>query len=112
MKSSLKKRLPKILVILAYAVFCLISYRTGIGCVWKHLFGIPCPGCGFTRAVVSACRLDFAAAFSYHPMFWSLPLLILYFLFGDKTSSRVPDRLMLVLLAGFLIVWVFRTFVI
>lgn len=31
-------------------------------CIWKQITGIPCPGCGLTRAVMHLLNLDFAAA--------------------------------------------------
>lgn len=31
-------------------------------CMWKQIFGIPCPGCGLTRAVIHILHFDFAAA--------------------------------------------------
>ena len=52
-------------VILSYH---LLTWFTG--CPFRFFFGISCPGCGMTRALLAALRLDFAAAFSYHP---SLP---------------------------------------
>ena len=33
--------------------------------------------CGMTRALLAALRLDFAAAFSYHPLFFLLPFFLL-----------------------------------
>lgn len=37
-------------------------------CPWKALTGIPCPGCGTTRAALALGRLDFAAAFAVSPL--------------------------------------------
>lgn len=31
-------------------------------CRWKQVAGIPCPGCGLTRAVIHLFNLDFVAA--------------------------------------------------
>lgn len=50
-------------VILSYH---LLTWFTG--CPFRFFFGISCPGCGMTRALLAALRLDFAAAFSYHPV--------------------------------------------
>ena len=47
-------------VILSYH---LLTWFTG--CPFRFFFGISCPGCGMTRALLAALRLDFAAAFSY-----------------------------------------------
>lgn len=48
------------------------------GCMFYHITGIPCPGCGITRAYLAAFRLDFTQAFRMHPL-WpvTVPLLIL-----------------------------------
>ena len=61
-----------------------------------------------TRAVLSAIKLDFAAAFSYHPMFWSIPVLYLYFLFNGKVfNKKTLDIGILIFIAvGFFISWV------
>ncbi|MDR0850900.1 MAG: DUF2752 domain-containing protein [Clostridiales Family XIII bacterium] len=45
-----------------------------VGCPIKLVTGIPCPGCGMTRAFLAAARFDFAEAFLYHPLF---PLMLL-----------------------------------
>lgn len=44
------------------------------GCPVRNMTGIPCPGCGMSRAWFSLLRLDVAGAFSHHPMFWSVPV--------------------------------------
>ena len=61
-------------VILSYH---LLTWFTG--CPFRFFFGISCPGCGMTRALLAALRLDFAAAFSYHPLFFLLPFFLLGF---------------------------------
>ncbi len=38
-------------------------------CPLKLIFKISCPFCGMTRAHIAALQLDFASAFSYHPVF-------------------------------------------
>ena len=43
-------------------------------CPLLHLTGIPCAGCGMTRALFAFFHGDFAAAFRCHPLF-ALPLL-------------------------------------
>lgn len=36
-------------------------------CSFKNLTGLPCPGCGMTRACLCLMRLDFAGAIYYNP---------------------------------------------
>lgn len=53
-------------------------------CFIRNLFGVPCPGCGMTRAWLSALKLDFSAAMFYHPLFWLVPIIFIITLFRNK----------------------------
>lgn len=54
----------------------LASLFLGSACPTYLIFGFCCPFCGMTRAHLAALRLDFAAAFYYHPAFFTgIPLL-------------------------------------
>ena len=65
----------------------LLTWFTG--CPLRFFFGISCPGCGMTRALLAALRLDFATAFSYHPLFFLLPFFLLsYYLEPYIDCSR------------------------
>lgn len=52
----------------------LALYLLDIGCVFRAITGVPCPGCGMTRAWLEALHLDFYAALAYHPLFWCVPI--------------------------------------
>ncbi len=67
-------------VILSYH---LLTWFTG--CPFRFFSASPAPGCGMTRALLAALRLDFAAAFSYHPLFFLLPF------FPARILSRSLD---------------------
>ena len=98
------------LTVLLYIAFMTI---TGIGCPIRWFTGISCPGCGMSRAFISLLRLDFAAAFRYHPMIY--PLLIFfpyYFLGSEKTPRRrkLKKFFLAVVIIMFFFVWIFRIF--
>lgn len=57
-------------------------------CVIRSITGLPCPGCGLSRAWLAMLRLDLLSAFRYHPMFWSIPIFMLYFLFDGQLFRR------------------------
>ncbi len=100
----------KVLLTAIYGCILLLFLYFGLPCIFLQLFGIPCPGCGMSRAVLAALRFDFAAALRYHPMFWSMPILYLYFLFDGRLIGRKnADKAVLYLLgAGFLIQWLWK----
>lgn len=50
----------------AAQVACVAAGVGGWPCPLKSALGIPCPGCGLTRASVSLLRGDFAAGFGTH----------------------------------------------
>lgn len=76
-----------LLAAVIYSVLAAALYKSGIGCVWKHILGFECPGCGMTRAAISCLKLDFAAAFGYHHLFWLMPFVVLYAFFNGKVFS-------------------------
>ena len=83
-----KALLRKILLgfgLLAYftAAFYIMK-RTGIPCVFRHFLGIPCPGCGMTRAMYSLVSLDFQAAWQYNPLIFTMPYVVCYLFFEWK----------------------------
>ena len=55
---------------LLYAALFTLDRRLGIGifdCYWKEVFGINCPGCGGSRAVLCLLRWDPIGALRYSP---------------------------------------------
>lgn len=46
-------------------------------CLIKNIFGVECPGCGITRAIISAIQLDIIKAIDYNKIvIIVLPILI------------------------------------
>lgn len=62
---------------LALGATALALYLLDLGCVFKGITGLSCPGCGMTRAWLAALKLDLAAAVAYHPLFWTVPIALL-----------------------------------
>lgn len=55
-----------------------------LDCVFIELFGIPCPGCGMTRALLSVLRFDFIQAIKYNVIIFFMPYLMIYVWFDLK----------------------------
>lgn len=77
MLASLLRDRRVALGVTAVAAVQVAAVATGVGgwpCPLKAAFGIPCPGCGLTRACVAMLRGDFALALGTHAF---APLLLL-----------------------------------
>ena len=97
------------IVALALAPFALaVGLRLPI-CPSATLLGIPCPGCGLTRATLAALAGDFAQAFALHPLVFVLtPVYIGFIAFvttgyvwGTKSTraSRINGKVATLLFA-------------
>ena len=106
----IKKLSYKLLITgIILAVVVLMRYFN-ITCFILELTGIPCPGCGMTRALIAAAQLRFAEAFAWHGMFWSVPLLYLCFLFDGRLFKKAWCNwaFYALIFAGFLINWLMK----
>lgn len=94
--------------LLAIAVCYGLLQLVGITCPIRFFTGLSCPGCGMTRAWLAVLRLDLAAAFAWHPLFWTVPLAGVLFLLRDRLPQRVVRGAAWGLCALFLGVYAFR----
>ena len=100
----------RFLLFLGMTFYFFISFtvmeKTGTGCVFLYFLGIPCPGCGMTRALRAVLRLDFAGAFAYNPLIFTMPYVLCYIFF--PMDGRIHRRILAVI--GFIAIinWVFR----
>ena len=107
-----KPKHPVIVILVTLGCAALIFVRTllDLGCVIYDTLGIPCITCGMTRATLAAMRFDFAAAFRYHPLFPTLPLLYWTVVtelspFKNKRANKITVT---ALLSAFVAVWIVR----
>lgn len=100
-----------VLAAAAAALFCLAAV-SGMECIWRRLFGIICPGCGMTRAVIALIHGDIRAAFFYHPMVWSLPIIIIYIAADGRVfkNKTINYGILAVIAAGFAVSYIIRLF--
>jgi len=93
-------------------------------CPMAVFVGIPCPGCGMTRATLAALHGDFAASFHFHPLGMIIVPLFAAYALGHAVSyvrhgvSQVDtivsgkwiDRFLILLLVSMIGVWIARFF--
>lgn len=100
----------KLLVLGILAMCVLLLWLFQVPCPFRALTDIPCLGCGMTRAYVCLLQGDLAGAFRLHGMFWSIPILGVYYLTdGRLLPRRWADYTLLGGIAvGFLLNWLLR----
>lgn len=101
----------KLVVAVCVFSFCLFLRMTKTTCLIFKLTGIPCLGCGMTRAVLAILRMDFETALGYHPLVFLLPLIGAYYLLDGNIFGKKADAVLLaVILLAFLVVWLLRLY--
>ncbi len=103
--------IPWFVVILVIHLFGLSPYRVleciPLYCPFRAISGIPCPGCGMTRAFLALAEGDFLGALRFNPL--SIPLfaflVISSFNIHLTVYQRARDRLLTVLLFMVLLWW-------
>jgi hypothetical protein len=104
-KSQLQDRLKLAFIIgVIYIIFNII----GIGCPIKFFTGISCPGCGMTRAVFAALRLQFSDALYFHPLFGLVPFMFALYLFDYKLKPHHVKYIYTAICIAFLLVYIMR----
>ena len=107
----LKKYKFAIVGVAGVAAVYAVMLALGITCPIKHFTGVSCFGCGMTRACLSALRLDLAAAFYYHPLWFAVPiaapLLIILFWKRKRTAFYTTVAILAVALVA---VYLYRLF--
>ena len=69
----------RIAIFMVFMYMVLVNLFFGYVCPSMVILGLPCPGCGLTRAAISLAVLDFKGALNFNPMiFFALPLIAAY----------------------------------
>ena len=99
---------PVLLACMKFCVFAIVIVLF-YHCPVQLIFGIPCPGCGMTRAYLALLRLDFAAAFEYHPLFPIPAIAFVYHIFRRKIklNKKIEIAFLILFLILFLVRWIF-----
>jgi Protein of unknown function (DUF2752) len=75
-------------------------------CPFKALTGIPCPGCGMTRAILSITKGDFQGAIGYNPFSFFLLFMVVISIVPGKQAEKLPSIVPIVMNYFFIVVLV------
>lgn len=96
----------------ALVLFAFIIMGNDQLCIIHNITGLPCPGCGMTRAYLALLRGDLAGAFYYHPLFWMVPFGAVVLIFHKYNSwlqkIYLSERFWIVITVIVLVVYVIR----
>jgi hypothetical protein len=73
-------------------------------CPFKVLTGIPCPGCGMTRAMLSMAKGDLNRAFMYNPFSFFLLFMVIVSVVPGKQAEKLPPITPIVMNYVFIVV--------
>jgi hypothetical protein len=90
---------------MSLAILGAVGLQTGLTmaglpgwpCLFRHSLGLPCPGCGLSRAMAALLQGEWDSAFSFH----AFAPLILMLIFLVAASMLLPDGPRRRLIAGF-----------
>ena len=103
-----RENFQKLSAILAVIFLYAGMQLVGITCPIKYVTGISCAGCGMSRAWMALFRLDFKAAFNYHPLFFMPLIVVVIFLMKSRINKKIYKIIMFTVIALFGIIYVYR----
>ncbi len=108
--SSVRARIKSVSFGFIAGVIILYVVLEGLGitCPIRYLTGISCCGCGMSRAWINALQLNFAEAFSYHPLFFLPPVCLIVWLVQDHIPRKVYTGFWAVCVVLFFLVYFVR----
>jgi hypothetical protein len=101
----------RLMLIFSIFIIYLFLNLLHIGCPIRFVTGLSCPGCGMTRAVLSALHLNFEEAFYYHPLFLLSPVMVFLYLFEVYLNPKLYKIIWFIIIALFLFTFFVRLFI-
>ncbi len=101
------KRIGLLLLLCLYFViaYAVLNYYD-VSCVFLTFLGIPCPGCGMTRALISIFNMDIIGAIKHNVVIFFMPYVFTYILFEFKHKIH---NIFLLIVAGIAIInWLIK----
>ena len=109
MLNDLKYNLPGLLVVAGYILVFQLFLHTI--CPMQLIFGLPCPGCGLTRAATQLLTGHFTESFRMHPFLIAWILMAADWLLSRYLFMRRAKELPILLglvIAGMFVFYLYR----
>ncbi len=99
--------LAVLLIIYFFIAYTLLDYFDTT-CIFLKFTGIPCPGCGMTRALISVLNMDIIGAIKNNIVIFFMPYIFIY-IFSDF-KSKVHNILLIIIAVIAIINWLFKIY--
>ena len=102
----------KLVTFILYICLLVFWWYMDFGCVFKNMTGILCPGCGLTRAWLFFIKGNPIKALQFHPMFWSIPILLFYFIYDGVPlkNKKINNSIFFLILLGWFLNYLLKLF--
>lgn len=108
LNTAAERKRKTVLQTAAGLFFCFLLFRIW-KCPFRLIFGIPCPGCGMSRALLALVHGDLKASLSFHPLLIPTALcLMLGVVFWKKNSRKAYRAVLYIWIAAMIILWLIR----
>lgn len=99
--------LAVLLIIYFFIAYTLLDYFDTT-CIFLKFTGIPCPGCGMTRALISVLNMDIIGAIKNNIVIFFMPYIFIY-IFSDF-KSKVHNILLIIIAVIAIVNWLFKIY--
>ncbi len=100
----------KVWLLLLISIYFLFAYAMldyfNTTCVFLKFIGIPCPGCGMTRAFISLINLDFIKAIKYNIVVFFMPYIFMYIFLDFK--NKIHNIFLIIIAVIAIINWLIK----
>jgi Protein of unknown function (DUF2752). len=97
-------------IILVIFLICGLYYILDINCIIRYLIGVPCPGCGMSRAIFSLFRGNIAEAFYFHPLFPLVPFILLAVTNLLDNHKKIKKAVIIIISVSFISIYIIRMY--
>lgn len=102
----------KVWLLLSISIYFIFAYTMlhylDTTCVFLKFIGIPCPGCGMTRAFISLIKLDFVKAIKYNIVIFFMPYIFMYIFLDFK--HKIHNVILIIIAVIAIINWLIKVF--
>lgn len=79
---------PILFIIILSAYFYITNRIFGYVCPSEIIFGLPCPGCGLSRAALLLLKGDIACSLHMNPMLLFIPVYFIFVICKKKNAAE------------------------